>query len=111
MHEQGEEQYLHFLKMQTGNLLKRASYLRNALLGLVLSLSSLVLCILTMSFIHVFVQLGMVIAVFFVLGMLLLLYALYFAFRELRISLSPMQMESALLQKLIKSELSQKSKL
>lgn len=105
MHQKGAEQYLHVLEAQTAEILKRAGYLRTCLCCLMGSIFAFALCSLAIGLSMTIGLLELFVVILFVLGMLLLLYGLFFAFRELRISLSPIEMESAFIQKLLSSEM------
>lgn len=98
------EQYLHFLESQVADILKKAHYVRIALGALVSAIASLLLCSLSIALSLFYQVFAFAVIVFFILGLLLMLYALYFAFAEIRVSLRPIQMESAFLQKLLKMQ-------
>lgn len=99
--------FLRFLEHQTVDVLKRAQYLRNCLLCLILSIFSLIITSLTIGLSLIYPPLEFFVLLFFVLGLLLLLNGLYFALREILISLKPIQMESEFVQRLIKYEFSE----
>lgn len=98
------EQYLHFLESQTAEVIKKADYIRKCLISLVSAIASLVLCSLSIGVSLFFSAGDWAVLIFFVLGLVLMLIGLFFAFLEVRVSLNPIQMESAFLQKLIKTE-------
>jgi hypothetical protein len=95
------EQYIHFLEKQVAEVLKKAHYMRSCLGCLIGAIFSLVLCSLSIG-LTLFTPLDIAVLIFFLLGLTLLLLSLSFSFLELRLSLKPVQMESAFLQKLVK---------
>lgn len=99
------EQYLHFLEEQTVSVMKRAQYLRNTLFSLIASIFSLALTSLFIGLAQIVSFLSFFVLFFFVTGLLLMLFGLGFAVAEIRISLSPIRMESAFVQRLIKNTL------
>jgi len=103
------EQFLSFLEDQTVDVLKRARYLQRCIFWLIFCISSLVLTSLLIGLSVFFPFLDFIVLFFYVLGLFSLLYALYFAVREIRIALNPIQIESEFVQKLIKSQLEQSS--
>ena len=107
--QQSSEHFLHYLEGQTVDLLKRAGYLRNCIFCLIVSIFLFVLSSLFIGLSVIFPVLDFIVIVFFVFGLLLLLYGLCFALVEIHRSLNPIQVESGFIQRLIKSEL-EKSK-
>jgi len=99
------EQFLHYLEQQTVDVLKRARYLRNCLFCLIGSIFALVVTSLLTGLSLVFSFLDYPVLIFFVGGLFLLLYGLFFALLEIKIALSPIKMESGFVQELIKSQL------
>lgn len=104
LQRQETEHFLHFLEHQTADVLKRALYLRNCLLCLILAIFSLVLTSLSIGLSLFYPSLDGIVLIFFVLGLFLLLYGLYFAVKEIMISLQPIKLESEFVQRLIKEE-------
>lgn len=101
---QDSEHYLHMLEDQTAKVLKRAQLLRFSLFALIFSIISFILtsfCIGISLVHHSFDWASMF---FFILGLLALLIAMIYAFWEMKLSLHPIEMESAFVQKLIKEQ-------
>lgn len=106
--KQETEHFLHFLEHQTADVLKRALYLRNTLFCLILSIFSLILTSLLIGLSLLYPLLDACVLFFFILGLLLVVAGLYFALREILISLKPIQLESDFMQRLIKVEFTPK---
>lgn len=107
LQQQEAEHFLHFLEQQTAEVLKRARYLRNTLLFLILSIIALIITSFFIAFSLYFPFLDLGVGFFFVVGLILLLCGLFYAIKEIRVSLMPVQMESAFVQRLIKHEFEQ----
>ncbi len=103
--KQQAEHFLHFLEEQTVDILKRARYLRNCILCLILSIFSLTLTSLTIGLSLFYPYLDGLVVVFFVMGLFLVLYGLCFAVVEIKVSLNPVKMESDFVQRLINEQL------
>lgn len=99
-----EERYLHFLETQAAMVLKKAKKMRNCITCLVSAIASLLLCSLSIGLSLYSGFFDWAVLFFFILGLLLMLWGLYFAIVEVRIALRPIQEESAFLQKLIKTQ-------
>lgn len=95
--------YLHFLEVQTAEVLKKATAIRFCIICLLAAIASLILCSLAIGFNVILGFFEWPILFFFVLGLVFILCGLFYAFAEVRIALKPLQMESAFLEKLIKS--------
>lgn len=101
---QDSEHYLHMLEDQTAKVLRRANLLRRSLFGLIFSIICFILtsfCI-GLSLVNQFFDVPSIFL--FVLGLLSLFVAMLYAFCELRLSLHPIEMESAFVQRLIKEQ-------
>lgn len=97
------EQFLHFLEGQTVEVMKRARYLRNCLVCLIWSIFCFVVTSLLIGLSIIFPFLEVTVPIFFVIGLLLILYGLIYALLELRIALNPIQTESGFVQQLLKN--------
>lgn len=105
--KQESEQFLHFLEGQTAEIFKRARYLQKCIFYLIIAIFSLIFSSLFIGLSVVFPKLDFVVIIFFVLGLLLVLYGLWFAILEIKIALNPIKIESGFVQKLIKTQLKQ----
>lgn len=101
---QETEHFLHFLEHQTADVLKRALYLRNCLFCLIFAIFALTITSLLIGLSLIYPALDALVLIFFVLGLLLVLNGLYYALREIVISLHPIKMESEFVQRLLKNE-------
>lgn len=106
---QEAEHFLHFLEEQTCDVLKRARYLRNCIFCLICAIFSLVLTSLLIGLSLIYPAFDSVVLGFFIFGLLLILFGLFYAILELKIALNPIKMESAFVQRLLKAELVDKS--
>lgn len=106
--KQEAEHFLHHLEKQTTDLLKRAFYIRNCIVCLILAIFSLVISSLFIGLSVVFPILDFSVVIFFVLGLFLVLSGLCFAIIEILKSLRPIQIESDFVQELLKSTLTRK---
>lgn len=99
---QETEHFLHFLEHQTADVLKRALYLRNCLFCLIFAIFSLTITSLLIGLSLLYPVLDAAVLIFFVLGLLLVLNGLYYALKEIVVSLQPIKMESEFVQRLLK---------
>lgn len=99
-----KEKFLHFLEQQTIEVLKRARYLQKCIFWLITSIFSLVLTSLLLGISVLLPSLEIIAFLFYVLGLFSLLYGLVFAILEIKLALSPIQMESHFVQELLQSE-------
>jgi Flp pilus assembly protein TadB len=89
---------------QTAHVMKRAGLLRNCLFCLLGTIGSLVLCSLMIGLNVYYPFLDYSVLLFFILGLLLLLFALLFAFLEMIKSLHPVRLESLFVERFVKKE-------
>lgn len=99
--KQSAEHYLRLLDQQTILMIKRIKFVQKGVYCLIFSIVFAIFALLS----SLFDNFDFVILFFFVFTMLLLFGALFFALREFRIMLDPIQMESQFVQKLIKEDL------
>jgi len=99
------EHFLRFLEEQTADVLKRAKFLRNGIFSLITCIFALVLTSLLIGLSIFFPVVDFFVLFFFVGGLGFLLTGLVFAGIEIQVALNPIKMESAFVQRLIKSQL------
>lgn len=108
LRQEEAERFLHYLEQQTSDVLKRARYLRNCLFCLIAAIFTQVLTSLAIGVSFLYSVFDLIALFFFIGGLVLFLVGLFFAILEIKVSLSPIQMESGFVHELIKSELGKK---
>ncbi len=102
--QRGEvELRLRFLEQQTAEVLKKAHHIRNAIACLIGAIGALILSSLAIGVSLFFPLFDIPVLFFFVVGLVLLICALVYAFAEVAMSLNPIRMECAFLQQLIEA--------
>ncbi len=88
------QELLAILSQQTESLVRRVRYVRRTLFCLLLTISCLILCSLSLGISVVIPRLILIAIATFVLGLALLLAALVFAMIDLKLSLDPVVLET-----------------
>lgn len=94
---------LRFLEEQTAQVMKKAHYMRACITCFLAAIGSLIFCSLAIGLSLFYHSLDWMVLFFFVAGLGLIMVGLNYALLEIRLSLTPLQMECAFLQSLIKN--------